>query len=92
MSLACDKHEKVALVNIFPFFLQTHAVLRQASIESLKLIVVLNKIDRLIIGLKMQPHEAYMHLNQILEQLNAIVAQQYASLLFERSNNVKSSL
>jgi ribosome assembly protein 1 len=65
---------------------QTHAVLRQASQENLKLILVLNKIDRLIIELKMTPMEAYNHLFSILTQFNAIVAEQFTSLLCERSN------
>ena len=32
----------------------------------------------------MTPQEAYMRLQQILEQLNSIVAQQFTTLLFER--------
>ena len=52
--------------------------------ENLKLILVLNKIDRLITELKMTPEDAYLRLNHILEQLNAIVAQQFQSLLFEK--------
>jgi len=64
---------------------QTHAVLRQASIENLKLILVLNKIDRLISELKMTPMEAYSHMLSILEQFNAIVAQQFTNLLLERN-------
>ncbi len=67
-------------------FLQTLAVLRQASIENLKLVVVLNKLDRLILELKMTPQDAYLHLMQILEQLNVLIAQQYASLIYEKDN------
>ena len=63
---------------------QTHAVLRQASIEHLKLILVLNKIDRLISELKMTPIEAYNQMNNILGQFNAIVAQQFTNLLLEK--------
>ena len=59
-------------------------MLRQASIENLKLIVVLNKIDRLILELKMTPQDAYLHLWQILEQLNVLITQQYASLVYEK--------
>ncbi|RNA25199.1 elongation factor Tu GTP-binding domain-containing 1 [Brachionus plicatilis] len=62
---------------------QTHAVLRQAWLENLKLVLVFNKIDRLILELKMTPIEAYNHLQNILEQFNAIVAQQFTSLLLE---------
>ncbi len=72
------------LINSNIIFYKTHAVLRQASLENLKLILILNKIDRLIIELKMTPLEAYSHLMNILEQFNAIVAQQFTSLLFEK--------
>ncbi|KAJ3324615.1 Cytoplasmic GTPase/eEF2-like protein (ribosomal biogenesis) [Boothiomyces sp. JEL0866] len=52
---------------------QTHTVLRQAKQEKVKPILVLNKIDRLITELKHTPHEAYVHLSHILEQVNAIL-------------------
>jgi small GTP-binding protein len=66
---------------------QTHAVLRQASMENLKLVLILNKIDRLILELKMTPLEAYSHLANILEQFNALVAQQFTSLILEKKVN-----
>ena len=49
--------------------LQTHAVLRQAWLENIKPVLVLNKMDRLILELKMTPEEAYLHLTQILQQV-----------------------
>ncbi|RKO93267.1 P-loop containing nucleoside triphosphate hydrolase protein [Blyttiomyces helicus] len=52
---------------------QTHTVLRQAWRESVRPILVLNKMDRLITELKLTPLEAYTHLARILEQVNAIV-------------------
>ena len=67
---------------------QTHAVLRQASLENLKLILVLNKIDRLVLELKMSPLEAYNHMLSILEQFNAIVAQQFTNLLLEKNDKL----
>lgn len=66
-------------------FFKTHAVLRQAWFENLKLILVFNKIDRLILELKMTPLEAYIHMANILGQFNAIVAQQFTSLLMEQN-------
>jgi ribosome assembly protein 1 len=68
---------------------KTLAALRQAWLEHLRIILVINKIDRLIVELKMSPLEAYYHIRVILEHLNAVVAEQYASLLFEKtvSNN-----
>ena len=64
---------------------KTHAVLRQASLENLKLILILNKIDRLILELKMTSTEAYSHLVNILGQFNALVAQQFTSLICEKN-------
>ncbi|CAF2739624.1 unnamed protein product [Rotaria sp. Silwood2] len=64
---------------------QTLAALRQAWLEHLRIILVLNKIDRLIVELKMSPLEAYFHIRVILEQLNALVAEQFASLLLAKS-------
>ncbi|KAJ3051247.1 Cytoplasmic GTPase/eEF2-like protein (ribosomal biogenesis) [Rhizophlyctis rosea] len=52
---------------------QTHTVLRQAWQESVRPILVLNKVDRLITELKLSPTEAYTHMNKILEQVNAIM-------------------
>lgn len=53
---------------------QTHMVLHQAWKEKIQSILVLNKMDRLITELQMTPTEAYIHLNKILEQVNAIMA------------------
>ncbi|KAI8086124.1 uncharacterized protein BX664DRAFT_386577 [Halteromyces radiatus] len=53
---------------------QTISVLRQAWIDKVRPILVFNKMDRLIVELKLTPQEAYLHLNKILEQVNAIMA------------------
>ncbi|KAJ9055744.1 Cytoplasmic GTPase/eEF2-like protein (ribosomal biogenesis) [Entomophthora muscae] len=53
---------------------QTQMVLHQALREKIQPILVFNKIDRLITELQMTPLEAYIHLNKILEQVNAIMA------------------
>lgn len=52
---------------------QTVTVLRQTWTEKLKPLLVINKIDRLITELKMTPGEAFIHLNKILEQVNAVL-------------------
>eukprot|EP00743_Colponemidia_sp_Colp-15_P008611 GILK01009370.1.p1 GENE.GILK01009370.1~~GILK01009370.1.p1 ORF type:complete len:1052 (-),score=185.23 GILK01009370.1:177-3332(-) len=51
---------------------QTRTVLRQAWEEGVKPCLFLNKIDRLILELQLTPHEAYLHMSQIIEQVNAI--------------------
>lgn len=50
-------------------FNQTQAVLRQAWLENIRPVLVINKIDRLIVELKFTPQEAYSHLKNILEQV-----------------------
>ncbi|KAF9585233.1 Cytoplasmic GTPase/eEF2-like protein (ribosomal biogenesis) [Lunasporangiospora selenospora] len=48
-------------------------VCTQAWRESVRPVLVFNKIDRLITELQFTPLEAYIHLNKILEQVNAIM-------------------
>ncbi|XP_077173995.1 elongation factor-like GTPase 1 [Paroedura picta] len=62
---------------------QTHAVLRQAWLENIRPVLVINKIDRLILELKFTPQEAYLHLKNILEQVNAITATLFTSKVLE---------
>lgn len=52
---------------------QTVTVLRQAWVEHMKPLLVINKMDRLITELKMTPGEAYIHLSKLLEQVNAVL-------------------
>lgn len=49
--------------------LQTQVVLRQAWLENIRPVLVINKMDRLILELKLTPQEAYIHLQKILEQV-----------------------
>lgn len=57
--------------------------MRQAWIDKVRPILVFNKMDRLIVELKMTPHEAYIHINKILEQANAIMATFFTGDLME---------
>lgn len=52
---------------------QTVTVLRQTWTEHLKPLLVVNKVDRLITELRMNPGEAYTHLSKLLEQVNAVI-------------------
>lgn len=54
-------------------------MLRQAYVDRVRPILVLNKVDRLITELKMSPIEAYQHLSQVIEQVNAIMGANFAS-------------
>lgn len=46
-------------------------------------VLVFNKMDRLIVELQMTPHEAYTHINKILEQVNAVMATFFTGDLME---------
>ncbi|XP_060035502.1 elongation factor-like GTPase 1 isoform X2 [Erinaceus europaeus] len=68
---------------------QTQAVLRQAWLENIRPVLVINKIDRLIVELKFTPQEAYAHLKNILEQMNALTGTLFTSkVLEERADRV----
>lgn len=58
---------------------QTRICLKQAYSENLKPILVLNKIDRLITEKKMTPFDAYVHVSQVLEQVNVVVGHLFAT-------------
>jgi ribosome assembly protein 1 len=47
--------------------------------DNLKPILVINKMDRLIVELKLSPSEAYHHLSQLIEQVNAVMGSFFAS-------------
>lgn len=57
---------------------QTIAVLRQAWLDRLKPILIINKLDRLITELKLTTSEAYHHLTQLIEQVNAVMGSFFA--------------
>lgn len=76
---------------------QTRTILQQAYNEHLKPILLLNKIDRLILERNMSTSDAEEHLRRVLEQVNAVVGNIFAShvLLTEdttKNNNQESAL
>uniref|UniRef100_A0A3Q1FDF7 Elongation factor-like 1 n=1 Tax=Acanthochromis polyacanthus TaxID=80966 RepID=A0A3Q1FDF7_9TELE len=62
---------------------QTQAVLRQAWLENIRPVLVINKIDRLIMELQLTSQEAYTHLQKILGQVNAITGTLFTSKVLE---------
>ncbi|KAG9352259.1 hypothetical protein JZ751_020672 [Albula glossodonta] len=62
---------------------QTQVVLRQAWLENIRPVLVINKIDRLIVELKFTPQEAYTHLQKILGQVNAVTGSLFTSKVLE---------
>ncbi len=61
--------------------------MRQAWDEKVRLVLVLNKIDRLITELQLSPMEAYKQMHMIIEQVNAILSSFISSSL--QSNEEK---
>ncbi|KAJ6557298.1 hypothetical protein DFH09DRAFT_1163674 [Mycena vulgaris] len=57
---------------------QTIAVLRQAWLDRLRPVLVINKFDRLITELQLAPVEAYHHLARLIEQVNAVMGKFFA--------------
>ncbi|KAM4593346.1 elongation factor-like GTPase 1 isoform 3-T3 [Odontesthes bonariensis] len=69
---------------------QTQAVLRQAWLENIRPVLVINKMDRLIVELKLSCQEAYTHLKKILGQVNAVTGTLFTSkVLEERAEKVE---
>uniref|UniRef100_A0A8C1XDV3 Elongation factor-like 1 n=1 Tax=Cyprinus carpio TaxID=7962 RepID=A0A8C1XDV3_CYPCA len=62
---------------------QTQVVLRQAWLENIRPVLVINKIDRLIVELKLTSQEAFTHLQKILEQVNAVTGSLFTSKVLE---------
>ena len=53
---------------------QTESVIRQAWDEKIKCVLVFNKIDKLITTVQLDPQEAYEHLYNLLEKVNALMS------------------
>jgi ribosome assembly protein 1 len=73
---------------------QTRTILQQAYKENLKPILLLNKIDRLILERNMSTADAEEHLRRVLEQVNAVMGNIFAShvLLTEDMSRNNSTL
>merc|ERR1719312_2154643 len=66
---------------------QTKVVLRQAWDEGIKPVLVLNKIDRLVIEMKLDTETAYMRLREVLEQVNALVGEMFTEDVMEKTSS-----
>ncbi|XP_072938182.1 elongation factor-like GTPase 1 [Epargyreus clarus] len=67
---------------------QTRLALKQAYSENIKAVLVLNKIDRLILEMKMTALDAYLHMTQVLEQVNAVTGELFASEVLENEETL----
>lgn len=70
---------------------QTFRVLQQLYTEKLPAILVLNKVDKLITHCKMEPLQAYQHLSQLIEHVNAILGSFIAKETGNQKENQKVS-
>ncbi|CAD5207148.1 unnamed protein product [Bursaphelenchus okinawaensis] len=62
---------------------QTESLLRQAILNQVQVILVLNKIDRLITELKLSESEGFQHIRQLIENVNSTLSQIFQGLLLE---------
>lgn len=58
----------------FLLSMKTIQAIKEVWSEKISPVLVINKIDKLITDLKMDPLDAYKHICQILEQVNASIA------------------
>lgn len=58
---------------------QTRICIKQAYEQRLKTILFLNKVDRLILEKRMSVEEAYLHLQRVLENVNSVMGNLFAS-------------
>lgn len=52
----------------------TEQVIRHAMQENLKMVLVVNKMDRLILELRLPPSEAFFKIKHTIEEVNSIIA------------------
>lgn len=52
----------------------TEAVIRHAMQEKLKIVLVVNKMDRLILELRLPPAEAFFKIKHTIEEVNSVIA------------------
>lgn len=72
--------------------MMTQRIIKQALRERLPIVVFLNKIDRLILELKIPPEDAYLKIKHTLEEINAIIQQVSIQLGLDKSKYIVSPL
>jgi len=51
----------------------TERIIKHAVLEGLPLVLVVNKMDRLILELKLPPNDAYFKLKHVIEEVNTVI-------------------
>ena len=59
----------------------TEAIIRHAIQENVKLTLVVNKIDRLILELRIKPADAFYKIKHTIEEVNTIIRYNWIFLL-----------
>lgn len=54
--------------------MQTETVLRQAIAERIKPVLMMNKMDRALLELQLEPEDLYQTFQRIVESVNVIIA------------------
>lgn len=67
--------------------INTERMIRYMVQENIAITVVINKIDRLVLELKMPPADAYLKIKHTLEEINGIIAS--ASYLKENKGDLR---
>jgi hypothetical protein len=52
----------------------TEAIIKHALSEGLPLVLVVNKMDRLILELRLPPSEAFFKIKHTIEEVNSVIA------------------
>jgi U5 small nuclear ribonucleoprotein component len=52
---------------------QTELIIKHAVLEDLPIVLVINKMDRLILELKLPPQDAYFKLKHVVEEVNTVI-------------------
>ena len=60
---------------------QTESLIKHALEERLSLVLVINKVDRLIVELKLPPDDAYLKLRHVISEVNSVIASSSHGLL-----------
>lgn len=51
----------------------TEQIIRHCIRENIKMTLVVNKVDRLILELKLPPTDAYFKLRYVVEEVNSVI-------------------
>lgn len=66
---------------------QTEVLLRQSFISDLDVVLVLNKLDRLVFELKMTENEAFKHIQRLIEHVNSCLSQIITGTFLENEDD-----